>query len=134
MRYFDASPPNQTTVKAFHAFVSLGDLKNVKASGIVDAIHTSFHEIGASDELLTKLVAFGADGASVNQSEFAGAITAIKETYVSWIIYVWCASHRMELSLKDALKGTPSEELDGMMLHIYYLCQKSPNQLRELRE
>ena len=41
-------------MKACHAFVSLADLKNGKASGIVDAIHTSFHEIGASDDLLTK--------------------------------------------------------------------------------
>ena len=70
-------------MKACHAFVSLADLKNGKASGIVDAIHTSFHEIGASDDLLTKLVAFGADGASVNQGEFAGEITAIKEAYGS---------------------------------------------------
>ena len=85
--------------------------RNGKASEIVDAIHTSFHKIGASEDLLTKLVAFGADGASVNQGEFAGAITAIKEAYGLWIIYIWCASHRLALSLKDALKGTHFEEM-----------------------
>ena len=59
VRYFDPNPPNQNTVKACHAFVGLPDLESGKASGIIEAIQSSFEEIGSGDELNSKFVAFG---------------------------------------------------------------------------
>ena len=46
----------------------------------------------------------------------------------------WCLAHRLELSLKDALKDTFSSSIDEMFLRVYYLYEKSPKKCRELDE
>ena len=47
--------------------MSLPDLESGKAGGVVTAIEDSFKEIEAYDQLTEKIVAFGADSASVSQ-------------------------------------------------------------------
>ena len=49
-----------------------------------------------------------------------------------WIEVFWCLAHQLELSLKDALKGTPFSSIDEMFLRVYYLYEKSPKKCREL--
>ena len=46
----------------------------------------------------------------------------------------WCMAHRLELAIKDALKGTTFDEIDEMLLRLYYLYEKSPNKCRELED
>ena len=82
-------------------------MESGKASGIIEAIQSSFDEIESGDELNSKFVAFGAGSAGINKGELTCAIAALREKYGLWIVYIWCVSHRLELSLKDALKGTP---------------------------
>ena len=40
----------------------------------------------------------------------------------------------MELALSDALTGTVFDDIDEMLLRSYYLYQKAPKKLRQLRE
>ena len=47
---------------------------------------------------------------------------------------MWCLAHRLELSIKDALKGTWFNDIDNMLLRLYYLYEKSPKKSRELEE
>jgi hypothetical protein len=49
-------------------------------------------------------------------------------------IYVWCVAHRLELAVKDALTGTIFDDLDDVLLRLYYLYENSPKKLRQLRE
>ena len=114
--------------------MSLPDLESGKAGGVVTAIEDSFKEIEAYDQLTEKIVAFGADGASVNQGKHGGAIAELRKKIGDWIIYIWCVSHRLELTLKDALKGTPFDDIDQMLLQMYYLYERSPKKIRELQE
>ena len=51
-----------------------------------------------------------------------------------WVIYVWCAAHRLELAVKDALTGTIFDDVNDVLLRLYYLYENSPKKLRQLRE
>lgn len=48
---------------------------------------------------------------------------------------MWCLARRLELAVKDALKGTTAFDLiDEFLLRLYYLYVKSPKKCRELEE
>lgn len=112
----------------------LADLKHGGAAGIVSCIKESFQSIGITDESFkSKLVGFAADGASVNRGEKDGVIGILKSQQ-PWVIYVWCVAHRLELALKDALQGTVFDDVDEVLLRLYYLYENSPKKLRQLRE
>ena len=49
-----------------------------------------------------------------------------------WVCVFWCLSHRLELSLKDALKSTFFDTIDDLLLRMYYLYEKSPKKCRAL--
>ena len=42
------------------------------------------------------------------------------------ITFVWCMAHRLELAIQDDLKCMIFDKVDGMILRIFYLYQKSP--------
>ena len=67
----------------------------------------------------------GADGASVNSGDKQG-VQALVQEELSWVVFVWCMAHRLELALKDSLSDTFFKEVDEMLLRIYYLYEKSP--------
>ena len=50
------------------------------------------------------------------------------------IVVVWGVDHRLELALKDALKNTIFNDIDYMLLRLYYLYHKSSKKSRELEE
>ena len=50
-----------------------------------------------------------------------------------WIAFVWCMAHILELAIQGALKDTFLDEVDDMILRIFYLYRKSPRKLRELK-
>ena len=51
-----------------------------------------------------------------------------------WIFWMWCLAHRLELSVKDALKGTSFLLIDEMLLRLHYIYEKSPKKCRELED
>ena len=80
-----------------------------------------------------KLVWIGCDGTNVNlgTNGFRGYI----EKSDPWAVSFWCLVHRLELSLKDALKGINLyNTIDDMLMRAYYLYEKSPKKCHELDE
>lgn len=51
-----------------------------------------------------------------------------------WIVVIWCLSHRLELSLKDALKSTYFDSIDDLLLKLYLLYKKSPKKCHQLED
>lgn len=41
-------------------------------------------------------------------------------------------AHQLELSLKDALTGTVFDDVDDVLLRLYYQYENSPKKLRQL--
>ena len=109
-------------------------MKHGDAAGIVSAIKKSFQAVNIPEASFErKLVGFAADGASVNRGDKDGVIGLMKSA-LPWVIYIWCVAHRLELSLKDALKGTVFDDIDEVLLRLYYLYENSPKKLRQLRD
>lgn len=46
---------------------------------------------------------------------------------------MWYLAHRLELSVKDALKSTSFDLIDELLLRLYYVYHKSPK-CRELED
>jgi hypothetical protein len=74
------------------------------------------YNIMGIDNWKKKLVGFGIDGASVNMA--AGGLRGYLEADIPWIVVFWCLAHRLELSLKDALKSTFFSKIDEMLMHL----------------
>ena len=102
------------------------------APGIVASIEDASKCVSCKD-FMDKLVGINVDGASVNLSKHKGVGTLLKEKS-PWIQVIHCFNHRVELALKDAFRTTSFEEADSMFCRLYYLYQKSPKRLSELRE
>ena len=79
-----------------------------------------------------KLVGIGTDGASSDVA--AGGLKGLIERELPWIFWMWCSAHRLELSVKDALKGTFFDQIDKMLLRLYYIYEKFPKKCRELED
>ena len=96
-------------------------------------VKNSVKSIIDSEYFMAKLVGFGSDGASVNAGKKEGVKSLIQHEK-PWIIFEWCIAHRLELALKDGLKGTGFHDINDLILKMYYLYKRSPKKLRQLKE
>ena len=64
------------------------------------------------------------DGASANI--VSGGLKGLVEKELSWVYWMWCLAHRLELAIRDALKGSFFDSIDEMLLRLYYIYEKSP--------
>ena len=64
----------------------------------------------------------------------ANGLRVYLEESVPWVIVFWCLAHRLELTLKDALKSTLFSAVDELLLRVYYLYKNSPKKCHELDE
>ena len=81
----------------------------------------------------TKLVSMTSDGASVNFGKKTGLMTRMSENRV-WLIKIHCANHRIELAMKDAIKGTSFQEVDVFYIAFHALLKNSGKIKSEIKE
>ena len=130
--YFDPFLVDSAEVKIVTAFVKLVYLKSADAQGLVKSIKDAFNTIGI--DVFEKLVGFGSDDASVNKGWKSSVKTMLQDRN-PWLTFGWCAAHRLELALKDALHHEQLfKDVDDIILRLYYLYKKSPKKLRQLKE
>ena len=109
--------------------------KKVDAQGLFNCLESSLSRLGiqaVDAEQCKLLIGIGTDGASANVA--AGGLKGLVEKQVPWLHWSWCLAHRLELAVKDALKGTSFDLIDDMLLRLYYIYEKSPKKCRELEE
>ena len=58
------------------------------------------------------------------------------EREIHWVYWYWswCLAHRLELAIKDALKGTLFDSVDEMLLRLYYIYEKVPRSAENWKE
>ena len=85
-----------------------GKLDKADANGIFSAIKSAVSltcQDTPVETVLSKMVAFAADGASVNAGQYNGVIASLQREISQAIITINCLAHCVELAYKQALKG-----------------------------
>lgn len=104
--------------------------------GLKEAISTTFEEAGVED-WKEKLVAFGADGASVNLGKKAGVAALLKKD-IPYLVDFHCLPHRLELALLELQGGCKSVEDVYSILHLiwktYHYSPKSVGALKSIAD
>ena len=117
-------------VRVLNKFLTVRRPMSTDAEGLFNCLQHAVKYAGLSDDWYMKLVGFGCDGTSVNIGD--RGLKMYLRRLSPWIEMFWCLAHRLELSLKDALKDTPFVAIDEMLLRVYYLYEKSPKKCRDL--
>ena len=75
----------------------------------------------------TKVVSATADGANVNVGVYSGVLTQMKNER-EWLVVIHCVNHRLELALKDVVKGfNHFNEIDCFYKGIWSLLKTLEN-------
>ena len=123
---------NLDTMKpTFSFFECLRLEEDQDANGIFDAIKAVFEKHNLSS-LLEKLIFLSSDGASVNSGEKSGLLSLFCEQN-EWITFIWCFSHCLQLSLKDALKEYTSP-VDDSLMYLFYLYKNSSKKTQRAKK
>lgn len=111
-------------------FFTVRQLSSATAQGLFDCLRKPMQYVGVSD-WETRMIGFGCDGTNTNMG-VRGGLRGLLQEAVPWVVVFWCLAHRLELALKDALKTTFFTSIDELLLHVYYVYEKSPKKCREL--
>ena len=120
-----------TQISYFH----VGRPSTVDAPGLFQNLNIALRKLRCAEvdvEHCSKLVGIGSDGVTTNIAR--KGLKGLVEAELDWVFWMWCLPHRLELAVKDALKGTAFDAIDDMLLKLYYLYEKSPKKCMELEE
>ena len=126
---FFIDPDTMKPTLSFFECLRLEDSQD--ANGIFDAIKAAFEKHNLSS-LLEKLIFLSSDGASVNSGEKSGLLSLFCEQN-EWITFIWCFSHCLQLSLKDALKEYTSP-VDDSLMYLFYLYKNSSKKTQRAKK
>ena len=80
-----------------------------------------------------KLVGLNLDGGSINLDKHNG-LNVLVQDEAPWVEVVHCLNHQLELAIKDTfIESTISLNTNKMLLKLYWLYQKSPKKLTQLK-
>ena len=100
-------------------FLTVSRPQSVTACGLFQVLEGSLQGLGIQELSLDKckkLVGVGTDGAAANIA--ASGLKGLVEGQLGWVFWMWCMAHRLELAIKDALKGTTFDEINEMLLRL----------------
>lgn len=107
---------------------------HVTAEGLFQSLQHGLQCLGIQSVMkntCSKLVGIATDGAAANVA--GNGLKGLVEGELKWIFWMWCFAHRLELAIKDVLRGTFFFNMpDEMLLRLFYLYEKSPKKCMEL--
>ncbi|KAK3090549.1 hypothetical protein FSP39_012619 [Pinctada imbricata] len=112
----------------FVKFLGCMNVQKADAKGILNAMKRACEMNSlAWDDIITKMVALGSDGASVMQGANKGVAALLKQENPS-IVSIHCLGHRLELAYKDAMKSCSMGEkiCTILLMGLYYFYHNSP--------
>ena len=116
MRYLSVENPEKANLEVLTKCLGIS-LKKVGLEKLKDA-----------DDVLKiqpVLEGGGMDGTSVNISQH-NRIKQELQAALPWLYWSWCYAHCLELAAKNSLTSSLFKNIEEMLLHMYYLFEKSP--------
>lgn len=130
--WFDINGPDEEVHTLINYFKICCPTKT-SGEGLYEMLEQALGSLGVeeiNEGSCSKLIDMGTDGASAN---IAGrGLKGLMERKLPWLYWMWCIAHRLELAVKDALKGTAFDDIEEMLLRLYYIYENSPKKCREL--
>ena len=126
--YFDPSS-DDGVIHVRNQFFTVQQLRSGAGAGLFQCLIAAMAYMGV-DDWKSNVIGLGCDGTNANIA--AGGLRGHLEEEVPWVTVFWCLAHRLELALKDALKGTFFADVDELLLQVYFLYDKSPKKCCEL--
>ncbi|XP_014344302.1 zinc finger protein 862-like [Latimeria chalumnae] len=118
------------TGKVETRFLGLKDLPSLDAGVLEEAVRECLMEFGLL-ELSNGLVGLVADGAGSNLDGQKGLAQLLRKE-CEWLVAVHCLTHRLELAVKDSIRGTYFDHVEQLLTDLYSYCKDNPEPLREL--
>ena len=114
-------------------------IASADANGVLNEILEALEGLDLSqDEIKSKLIGCTFHGASVNQGAKGGVIAKLKNLIPHVLVSLWCAPHKLELSLLDTAKekdhGVIITTVEKAVDPIYRFYYASPKRHRELND
>ena len=112
-------------------FVSMQAIEKADATGIMKAIKTALKKLDTGDkiDIYKKVIAFAADGASINTGKLNGVISKMRDEWNPSICMVQCLAHRLELMFKESFKADLLyEKVMSLLSSLFSFYHKSPLQ------
>lgn len=116
-------------------YLSIHSPGEVDASGLLSSVDKALKFMGVENVLdrdsvlgvegRPVLIGTGTDGASVSHT----GLKAKMQQALPWLYWSWCCAHRLKLACKNAFS---SSLFDEMLLHLFYMYEKSPKKSHEL--
>lgn len=116
-------------------FLKVNTPSSVSSAGLFDGFSEALRSVGIASVTgkdCSKLVGVATDGASCNIAN--AGLKGLIEEKTPWVFWMWCLAHRLELAIKDALKGSSFDQIYQMLLCLYYLYEKSPKKCGQPEE
>ena len=114
-------------------YLGIENVKNADAPGLNSTLEVAFNRFGIT-HYYNKLVGLNLDGASVSMGKHNGPNVLVPDE-APWVEVVHCFNHRLELAIKDAfIESTFYLNISEMLSKLYWLYQKSPKRLTQLKE
>ncbi|XP_071953114.1 zinc finger protein 862-like [Antedon mediterranea] len=115
--------------------VGQAEVEHAHAAGVFSTVEKIFNNTGCGERWKSKVVGFGADGASVNLGKRGGVIVHLKESAGEHIIPMHCMPHRLELALLSGLKKQPTvTKVYDLLYLVWKTYHFSPKSKRELKQ
>ena len=122
-------------------FLSLHVPQKADTNVLLACVRDAMYTLGVEDALDPEsvlavdthpvLVGIGNDGASVNLGAHNG-LWGQMQNALPWLFWSWCYVHRLELAYKAAFSSHLFQDLEEMLLRLYYLYEKSATKACEL--
>ena len=121
--YFDPySGSEDGMVHVRDNFFAVHHLSRRTGEGLYICVKKTLAYMGMTPlEWQCKMIGLGCDGTNSNIESGSGLKGYLTKD-IPWLIVSWYLAHRLELSVKDALKDTFLKEIDELLLQGIILC------------
>ena len=114
-------------------YLSIENDKHVDAPGLKSILEVVFNRFSITF-YYDKLVGLNLDGVTVNMGKHNGLNVLVRDK-APRVEVIHCSNHLLELAIKDAfIESTFYSNIDEMLSKLYWLYQKSPKKLTQLKE